>query len=258
MKRNTVVHYQRGVAVVFLLIGAAFLVVLSLLSASADAASGDPGGVVENAAPGIWVMRDNERIFLEDGDDVYEFDIIQTDGSGSGLIRFNDDSVLEIGNNSEVDLRLLIFSSARARLNVGILQGAARFISGGIVRINPRFLKLTTPKSAIGIRGTTLLVEESAGREVITGEDLAEGHYIIVTNNKTFEVCSITANGGSVYTDEKDTMTVSGPAQRGVSYPSVEAIRNSFRSIGMATGGEGGGDGGGGCRDSGNTVSGHR
>jgi hypothetical protein len=192
-------------------------------------------------------------VFLEDGDYVYEFDIIQTDESGSGMIRFNDNSILEIGNSSEVDLRLLIFSSARARLNVGILQGAARFISGGIVKINPRFLKLTTPKSAIGIRGTTLLIEENSDSEAITGEDLEEGHYIIVTNNRTFEICSIRGNGGSVHTDGKDTMTVSGVAQRGITYPSVVAIRNSLRR----TTGNGEREGGG-CRDSGNTVSGHR
>ncbi|MDR3355175.1 MAG: FecR family protein [Synergistaceae bacterium] len=257
MKQNA----RRGILAAFFLMGAAFLVMLSLLSASADAAIEEPGGIVENAAPGIWALRDNKKVILEDGDSVYEFDILQTDESGSGSIRFNDDSILEMGSSSEVDLRLLIFSSARARLNIGILQGAARFISGGIVKINPRFLKLTTPKSAIGIRGTTLLVEENPDSEVITGEDLDQGHYIIVTNNNTFQVCSITGNGGSVSTDGGDTMTVSGPAQNGVTYQSVIAIRSShLASIGRNSGGdrnEREGDDGC-CRDSSNTVSGHR
>ncbi|MDR1885057.1 MAG: FecR domain-containing protein [Synergistaceae bacterium] len=230
------------------------LALLALLPLGALAA--EPGGYVESVTPSMWAVRDNNRVLLEEGSEVYEFDIIQTSETGSGIIHFKDDSILEIGSDSEIDLRQVVFSSNRSRLNVGVMQGMARVISGGIIKINPRFMKLTTPRSSIGIRGTTVRIEETPEMETITGEDLEEGHFITVTNNRTFEVGSISGSGGSIQTGGDNSMSTSGMAQMGL--PSSGRNEMSMSTPLSAIGSEGGSDGGGGsCRDS-NTVEGNR
>jgi hypothetical protein len=222
---------------------------LVLLQHAAFAA--EPGGTVKSVKPGMWAMRDNVTVPLEEGSDVYEFDIIQTNEGGSGEIQFKDDSVLEIGSNSEVDLRQLVFTNNRKRMDVGVLQGVARVVSGGIIKINPKFMKLTTPKSSIGIRGTIVKVEETSEKETVTGESLEEGHFITVTNNRTFQVGSISGEGGSITTRDDNEMTVSGLAQIG-----MPSRRATAPPISSAAGG--GGDGrSSNCRDS-NTTQGNR
>jgi hypothetical protein len=129
---------------------------------------------------------------------VYEFDIIETDSTGSAVIRFSDDSILEMKNDTRVDLKEVVFSNDRVRFNVGMAHGTARVITGAIVKVNPKAFKMTTPKCSIGIRGTTLYVEASELRELITVEDLGERKAVTVTNFVTRETYSLTKIGDSV------------------------------------------------------------
>ena len=206
----------------------------------------EPKGFVEESDGGLFVTRDTRRMPLDVESDVYEYDILETDSNGSAVIHFLDDSILEMGSDTRIDVKELIFTSARKKFNVGLAHGAARIITGAIVKFNPKVFKLTTPKSSIGIRGTTLHVEVTEQFERVTVENLSEGSSVTCTN---------TESGGSyTMTEVQDSVTISSVEQvdpvTGVVSTSTET---TAQGIGVVEGIQdpGGGIGGGGSQQSG-------
>jgi hypothetical protein len=124
--------------------------------------------------------------------------MLETDQTGYAIVTFADQSVLEIGGGSNVDIRSVVFTPDRNRFNVGVMQGAARLITGEIVRRNPRNFKLTTPKSTIGIRGTTLLVEVRETYEKFTVEAIGEGHAVNYSSKSGRDSWTMTKPGDTV------------------------------------------------------------
>jgi hypothetical protein len=135
---------------------------------------------------------------LGDGSEIYEFDILETDQTGYAMVMFADQSVHEISGSSSVDIRSVVFTADRNRFNVGVMQGAARIITGEIVRRNPKNFKLTTPKSTIGIRGTTLLVEVRPTYEKFTVEAIGEGHAVNYSSKSGRDNWTMTQPGDTV------------------------------------------------------------
>lgn len=181
------------------------LFALTILAPARTADAAEPAGRVETARAGLTAIRGGRAAALDAGSEVYEFDILETDSTGSAVIRFIDDSTLEMKSGTRVDLKEVVFSDERVRFNAGIAHGAARVITGAIVKINPRGFKMTTPSCSIGIRGTTLYVEVSEHREFITVEDLSERSAVTVTNHATKKTYTLTA--------VEDSVTV-GPVER--------------------------------------------
>jgi hypothetical protein len=167
-----------------------------MFSPSAEAAA--PAGIAGSVQPGFWAVRDGNRVELGDGSEIHEFDILETDQTGYALVTFADQSVLEISSGSNVDIRSAVFTPDRNRFNVGVVQGAARIVTGEIVRRNPRNFKLTTPQSTIGIRGTTLLVEVRQTYEKFTVEAIGEGHAVNYSSKSGRDRWTMTKPGDSV------------------------------------------------------------
>jgi hypothetical protein len=176
----------------------AILAFLALALPAALALAAEPKGQVEAAAPGFFAQRDGSMTPLGVGDDIYEFDILETGPAGSALIRFLDGSTLELRSGSRLDVKEVVFSGDRNRFNVGLTHGAARIVTGAIVRANPRGFKITTPKTTIGIRGTTLVVEVAEKYERVSIEHLSEGSYVTCTDKANRKDYSLTAPSDSV------------------------------------------------------------
>jgi hypothetical protein len=180
-----------------------FLLTSLACSAQDPVQSKDSKGVVEAFQDSFWATREEKRIDLAVSSDVYEFDILRTDASGSGTIRFEDDSILEVGNNSEIDVKEVVFSDEQNRFDVGVIQGAARVITGAIVKRNPEGFKVTTPRSTIGIRGTDLLVslDLATGVETVMVNDISESHSVSVADKVLGTIANITQRGISYSVD---------------------------------------------------------
>jgi uncharacterized repeat protein (TIGR02543 family) len=180
------------------------LISVSILSWAASCESAvfadndEPKGHVETVEGSLSATRDMARVDLVAGSNIYEYDILETDPTGSAVIRFLDDSILEMGSGARIDIKELVFSSERNRFNVGLVHGVVRVITGAIVKFNPRGFKLTTPKSSIGIRGTTLFVEVTERYERVTVEELSDASYVTHTNTDSKESFSMTLVQDSV------------------------------------------------------------
>ena len=184
---------------------------LILLSAAGGFAS-EPAGKVEAADGVVWAMRDGKRVELSKNSDVFEFDVLCTDKSGSAAVRFKDDTVLEIKANSKIDVKEVVFTDSRNRFNVGVVNGTAKVITGLIVKKNPKGFKVTTPKSTIGIRGTelTVAVDAATGVETVKVNDISDGHTVDVSYNEIGERRSLLAAGASSTIDERNVVDSDG------------------------------------------------
>ncbi|MDR1943190.1 MAG: FecR domain-containing protein, partial [Synergistaceae bacterium] len=101
-----------------------------------------------------------------------------------------------------------VFTNDRKRFNVGVMHGAARIITGVIVKQNPNGFKVTTPKSTIGIRGTIITISVSERVETVTVNELSEGSRVTHNNRETGETKTMTMPGDTV---SITTSTVDNP-----------------------------------------------
>ena len=134
-------------------------------------------------------------INLVQGARVYVGDEIRT-GSGARLqIRFDDKSMLTLGENAHITIDEFVYApSGDSSQALAIAQGVFRFASGQISKLAPRSVFFETPVAVIGIRGTVFL-----GGELTVGMPPGQPHYGFQVSEGAIEV---TSPGGSVVLDE--------------------------------------------------------
>jgi uncharacterized membrane protein YgcG len=175
--------------------------------ATADEAKGTIGSVKQV----IWAEREGKRVDLSEGAEIFEFDILKTDATGSGIVKFIDESTLDIGSDSEIDVREVAFTGDRNQFDVGITRGAARVITGAIVRKNPRGFRLSTPRSTIGIRGTDLsVILLPDGQENVDVNALGEGHSVYILDRKSGTATTISRSGMTYSRSVTGSITING------------------------------------------------
>ena len=130
---------------------------------------------------------------------VESYDDVRTANSRVGLT-FIDDSVVRLTEHSKLILDEVIFDPDPSKSKIGLTfaSGTARFITGKIGGINKENIKINTPTSQIGIRGTdfTVTVDE-LGRSLVillpdingisSGEITVETSAGLVVLNKPYE-----------------------------------------------------------------------
>ncbi len=98
---------------------------------------------------------------LQSGDAVLASDRLQTDDDASASVVLRDGSSLMVGPSSLVDLQEFSFNSTTQDGNivVGLLKGTLRMITGLIGKTRPESVRIITPTSTIGVRGTDFLID---------------------------------------------------------------------------------------------------
>jgi hypothetical protein len=190
-----------------LTLAAAFL----LIAVITPAAALEPCGSVYGSSRSFWAVRGDKLRHLGDDSVIFEFDVLETDISGAASVRFDDGSVLEMGHGTRIDVKEAVFSKERNRFNVGIAHGAARIITGKIVKLNPAGFRVTTPRGSIGVRGTILKVSVSPDAESLIAEELSPGSSVTYANKITGEKITLTRAGDSVTITVKE---VTDPSTR--------------------------------------------
>ena len=75
-----------------------------------------------------------------------------------------DETRLSMGPNTEIALAAFTFAPAEGQLSMvlRIARGALAYVSGRIARLMPEAVRLETPTSVIGVRGTHALIRVEA------------------------------------------------------------------------------------------------
>ena len=145
------------------------------------------------------IKRSGESLTAELKLGVESYDDVRTANSRVGLT-FIDDSVVRLTEHSKLILDEVIFDPDPSKSKIGLTfaSGTARFITGKIGGINKENIKIQTPTSQIGIRGTdfTVTVDE-LGRSLVillpdingisSGEITVETAAGLVILNKPYE-----------------------------------------------------------------------
>lgn len=137
-----------------------------LLAATAIAspvlAQGQRIGQVKTATGQAFIIRGSERLPAHVGDPVYESDAIETGASGSTIgVTFIDNTVFSAGPDTQVALSQFRFdsSSSRGEMLAKIRKGSLSVVSGDITHGSPDAMKIETPTTVLGVRGTTFAVK---------------------------------------------------------------------------------------------------
>ena len=146
----------------------------------------DIGSITELRGVG-QVLRD-KPYNTDLGFDIEQMDDVRTANGRIG-ITFIDDSKVRLTEHSKLIIDKVIFDPdpSKSQMSMKFASGTARFITGGIGKINKQNIKIETPTSQIAIRGTdfTVTVDE-LGRSLVillpdTNTGLPSGEIVVAT-----------------------------------------------------------------------------
>jgi len=135
-------------------------------------------GKVMALVPGASVLREGKTETLAIHAGIRVSDTIQTDATGRVKILFNDDSSVNLGPNTTMDMSEYADMGSKPAFNVHVPQGVIRAITGKIVDQNPDGFRITTPEATVGIRGTIVSLRTSRGVTTVYVENTLRQVYV--------------------------------------------------------------------------------
>jgi hypothetical protein len=141
-------------------VGAGLAPFALVLMLAAPASAQQVAGSIKSVIGTGFVVRGGQELSATVGQPIYEADTLRTAADGRLGITLKDGTRLSLGGNTEVHLSAFAYSPAEGRLGLAMkmLRGVAAYISGRIADLAPASVKIETPTSVIGVRGTHLLV----------------------------------------------------------------------------------------------------
>ena len=118
-------------------------------------------GRVKNVTSGVELVRNGRTYRAVSGMHLFEDDVIITRRGARVGITFNDNTRMAIGPNSEVLFDDYRYDRSRGtgRSTTEIRRGRVGIDSGNITRSGRDRMRVRTPTSTLGVRGTTFVVE---------------------------------------------------------------------------------------------------
>jgi hypothetical protein len=118
-------------------------------------------GRIKVSTGSAFIVRDGAQVPAQVGQIVFEADSLRTGGDGKVGVTLNDDTRLSLGPNSELKLERFMYAPAESGFGLVLkfVRGAATYVSGRIAKLAPDSIRLETPASIIGVRGTTLAIQ---------------------------------------------------------------------------------------------------
>jgi hypothetical protein len=126
---------------------------------SSQPASSEPIGNVATLTGIATVIRNKNSLALHVRDDIFLNDQVQTSSNSSLGITFNDATTFKLSADAKMTIDSYIYEDGGNK-NAGIFdigKGTVAFVAAAVAKTGD--MKITTPTSTLGIRGTTGLVE---------------------------------------------------------------------------------------------------
>jgi hypothetical protein len=132
-----------------------------LLLALAPLAQAADVGVIKTSKGGVVIQRDGQDMPAPAGTAVRQADRVLTKGDGSAGITFKDNSLLSLGPDSSLDISLFSFGTTGTpdALEATLNRGTLSAVSGKIVAKSPEAMRIKTPTTILGVRGTEFFVQ---------------------------------------------------------------------------------------------------
>src|SRR5919108_4355522 len=133
----------------------AFVIVLAVLAPAVGWAADDVGRV-KVVKGRVEIERASRPMPATVGMALQEGDVIKTGRDGSAGVTFNDDSLLSVGPDSVLAIDRFAFDSTThaGRFDTSLRQGTLSAVSGKIAKQSADAMKVRTPATILGVRGT--------------------------------------------------------------------------------------------------------
>jgi len=136
-------------------------VLACLLLAGNAWADPQPAGVFKRVEGSVVVQREGSAVPAAVGMPVYAADHVVTGADGSAGLTFEDASLLSLGPSSDLAVDRFAFDSTTydGAFELSLAKGRLAVVSGKIAKHQQDAMKVKTPGSILGVRGTEFVVE---------------------------------------------------------------------------------------------------
>ncbi len=109
----------------------------------------------------VFIVRNGTKALAKPGDLLQQYDIVETGRKGSVGITFIDNSRFSIGPSTRIELKQFRFNPTThdGEFTTDMNRGTLAIISGKIAKRSPEAMKIKTPTTIIGLRGTKVAVK---------------------------------------------------------------------------------------------------
>lgn len=109
----------------------------------------------------VSIVRNDTKSPAKPGDLLQQYDVVETGSKGSVGITFIDNSRFSAGPNTRIELKQFRFNPTThdGEFTTDMNRGTLAVISGQIAKRSPEAMKIKTPTTIIGIRGTKVAVK---------------------------------------------------------------------------------------------------
>jgi hypothetical protein len=117
-------------------------------------------GQIKVAKGQVSVERGGQTLPGDVGTRLQATDVLKTGADGSVGITMSDNSLLSAGPNSILALDRYVFdpTTSQGQFDASLQKGSLAVISGRIAKQSPDAMKVRTPSSILGVRGTEFVV----------------------------------------------------------------------------------------------------
>jgi hypothetical protein len=131
------------------------------MALAAEPVMATPVAVVKVLKGDVRVLRQEQQTPLAVGMELTTNDRVLTGSDGSVGLAFRDGSLLSVGANGDLAVNRFEFDSTtyEGRFETTLNKGRMSVVSGKIAKSKHDAMKVRTPSSTLGIRGTEFLVE---------------------------------------------------------------------------------------------------
>jgi len=118
-------------------------------------------GQIKNTTGQVFLLRNNQQQPAKPGDTVEQADIIITGANGSFGMTLIDGTRLSAGPNSRIELKQFRFNptTQEGESLTELHRGTLTIVSGQIAKRSPGAMKVQTPTTILGVRGTRFAVK---------------------------------------------------------------------------------------------------
>lgn len=117
-------------------------------------------GQIKTVRGTVHVERDGQRLAAVPGMNVRQSDTLVTGADGAVGVTFLDNSLLSAGPGSVVAIDRYAFDTTThaGQFDASLKKGTLAVVSGKIVKQSPGAMRVRTPASVMGVRGTEFVV----------------------------------------------------------------------------------------------------
>lgn len=117
-------------------------------------------GQIKTAHGIVQLERGGQKMNVAAGMAVQQADVIVTGADGAVGVTFTDNSLLSAGPNTVLAIDRYAFDSTThaGQFDASVRKGTLAVVSGNIVKQSPEAMRIHTPASIMGVRGTEFVV----------------------------------------------------------------------------------------------------